>query len=174
MCSQPSPPPPFYSWRMFKCLMTTLTFNPFTLFISTTCSVLITHSNDWYRGPTDLVQHSVYRGRSHRRKGAASHTHMIDMGFGYIARLSPWGGRREVFHLFKWRLRAFVAPRRRGERESAPCVLFPAITKNSSFAETVQASVYTVYSITGIDCTVYMYAVQYCIDELPTNDLIFT
>ncbi len=66
--------------------------------------------------------------------------------------------------MFKRRITAFVAPRGKGGGgESAPCVLYPAVIKNSSIAETVLASVYTVYSITGIDCTIH---VQYCIDEL--------
>ncbi len=30
-------------------------------------------SNDWYRGPTELVQHFAYRQSSHRRQGATSH-----------------------------------------------------------------------------------------------------
>jgi hypothetical protein len=48
-------------------------------------------SNDWYRGPTKLVQHFAYRGSSHRRKGAAKH--IIEMVcFGFIARLHKWGG----------------------------------------------------------------------------------
>ncbi len=33
----------------------------------------VSQSNDWYRGLTELVQHSAYRGSSHPRKGGASH-----------------------------------------------------------------------------------------------------
>ncbi len=49
---------------------------------------LFTHSNDWYRGLTELVQHSVCRRSSHRRKGAAF---ILLIWFGYFARLSQWG-----------------------------------------------------------------------------------
>jgi hypothetical protein len=37
-----------------------------------------TKSNDWYRGPTELVHYFAYRGSSRRCKGAASHiTHLV-------------------------------------------------------------------------------------------------
>jgi hypothetical protein len=58
------------------------------------------------RGPTDIVQYFAYRESSHRRKGAARH--LIDW-FGYIARLSQWGGGgcfacSYDFYLLSWRL----------------------------------------------------------------------
>ncbi len=58
------------------------------------------------RGPTELVQHSVFRRTSHRRKGAASH--IIDMVRLYRSSIPV--GRRGAFHLFIWRLLAFAAP----------------------------------------------------------------
>ncbi len=45
-----------------------------------TLSRLLSQSNDWYRGPTELVQHFTYRGSSHWRKGAASHIYWYGLG----------------------------------------------------------------------------------------------
>ncbi len=60
------------------------------------------------RGPTELVQHSAYRGSSHRRTGAASH--IIDTAV-WLYR-SPFPVRRKgVFYLFIWRLTSLAAPR---------------------------------------------------------------
>jgi hypothetical protein len=50
-------------------------------------------SNDGFRGPIELVQHSLVGGSSHRRNGAARH--FIDM-VGYIARLSQLWGRGDI------------------------------------------------------------------------------
>ncbi len=68
-------------------------------------------SNDWYRGLTELIQHSAHRGISHRRKGAARHT--IDIVWLHRSPI-PVGRGGGVLYLFIWRLPAFSAPRRRG------------------------------------------------------------
>jgi hypothetical protein len=41
-------------------------------------------------GPPDLVQHSAYRGDSHRRRGAASH--ISDMVWPYRPPIPMWRG----------------------------------------------------------------------------------
>ncbi len=53
-------------------------------------------SNDFYKGPTELVQHSAYRGSSLRRKGNASH--LIDMVWLYRSPIPV--GRKGLFYLF--------------------------------------------------------------------------
>jgi hypothetical protein len=53
-------------------------------------------SNDLYNRPTELVQHSTYRGSSHRRKRAASH--LIDMFWLYRSPIPV--GRKGLFYLF--------------------------------------------------------------------------
>jgi hypothetical protein len=48
-------------------------------------------SNDWYRGPTELVQHFAYMGSSHRRKVAARH--IIDLTWLCHSPIPvTWGG----------------------------------------------------------------------------------
>ncbi len=69
---------------------------------------LFPQSNDWHRGPTELVQHFACRVSSHRRKGAAR---QFKIGMVWLYR-SPFPlGIRGVFLLFKWFLPAFVAPK---------------------------------------------------------------
>ncbi len=68
-------------------------------------------SNDWYKGPTQLVQHFAYSGSSHRRKSAVRH--IIDMVCWLYCSPIP-EGRKGVFYLLEWFLPAFAAPRRRG------------------------------------------------------------
>ncbi len=53
-------------------------------------------SNDFYKGPTELVQPSAYRGSSHQRKVAA--IHLIDMVWLFRSPISVGGG--GLFHLF--------------------------------------------------------------------------
>ena len=74
--------------------------------------------NDWYRGPTELVQLSAYRGSSHRRKGAARN--IIDMVWLYRSPILV--GRKGVFYLFNWFLTAFAVPRGRGRGSQHPVV----------------------------------------------------
>jgi hypothetical protein len=50
---------------------------------------------DICRGPTELVQHSVHRGSSHRRKGAASH--LNGMVWLYILLGYPSGKEKGIF-----------------------------------------------------------------------------
>ncbi len=79
-------------------------------------------SNDLYRGPTELVQHFVYRGRPHRSTGAAKH--IIYMVWLYR---SPRGREGEhftcpnYFYLPSRHLKEGGKGSKRGEGESAPC-----------------------------------------------------
>ncbi len=59
---------------------------------ATNINVKIPQSNDWWyrRPPTELVQRISNRGSPNRRNVASSY---ISIWFGYIARLSQWGGR---------------------------------------------------------------------------------
>ncbi len=75
-------------------------------------------SNGWYRGPNELVQHSAFKGSSHRRKGAARHK--IDTVWLYP--LSCPSEEERVYYFFKWFLPAFAAPKG-GGGESAPFVI---------------------------------------------------
>ncbi len=55
-------------------------------------------SNDWNRGPTELVRNFAYRGSSHRRKGAARN--IIDMVWLNLSLVLV--ERRGVFLLVHW------------------------------------------------------------------------
>ncbi len=85
---------------------------------------LFPESNDWNRGPTELVQHFACRGSSHRRKGVAR---QFTIGTVWLYRSPVPVGIRGVFIKFTWFLPALVTPKRGGGgRESAPCCV-PAV-----------------------------------------------
>ncbi len=90
---------------------------------STSQTAKCTHlhrSNYLYRGPTELAQHSAYRGSSHQRKGAASHK--IDMIWLYHSPILV--GRRRLYYFFIVRLPVFAAHWGRGRGSQHP-VLWP-------------------------------------------------
>ncbi len=58
-----------------------VTFKAFPITETNIYCMHVPQINDWYRGPTELLQHFVYRGSAHQRKGALRH--VIDMVWRY-------------------------------------------------------------------------------------------
>jgi hypothetical protein len=77
-------------------------------------------SNEWHREPTELVQHSAYRGSPQHSARALQ----VIFWSGLAMSLAYLSGKEGFFKtLFIWRLPVFAAPRGRGVRSQHP-VLF--------------------------------------------------
>ncbi len=84
--------------------------------------------NLWYRGPTELIQHSAYKRSSHWWKDATSH--IVDMVWIYFSRFQRW--ERE-------RLPAFYLPALEKGGQHPVCLLLLTFSLCSNYSLSMQA-----------------------------------
>jgi len=90
----------------------------------------MTSEYDWHRAPTELVQHSAHRASLYRRNVAIYSIVVIifSIGWGFIARLSQFGGRFCLQNLSKCLCGGTSGGGRLGVGETAPCAYKPRNT----------------------------------------------